>query len=108
LTEALQYFYNITKTRITFEYLLLDNFNDSLDDARDLAKFCKNFPCKINIIEYNPTENGIYKNTTTIKEKAFVEFLKSKNIIVNIRKSKGKDIAAACGQLASKEKNNIN
>ncbi len=104
LTEALQYFYNKTKTRITFEYLLLDNFNDSIDDARDLAIFCKNFPCKINIIEYNSIDDAAFKNTTKLKENTFVDFLKAKNLIVNIRKSKGKDIAAACGQLASKEK----
>jgi 23S rRNA (adenine2503-C2)-methyltransferase len=104
LTDALKYFHDKTKTRITLEYLLLDNFNDSLDDAWELAEFCKNFPCKINIIEYNPIDEGIYKNTTKTKEKTFIELLKSKNIIVNIRKSKGKDIAAACGQLAGKGK----
>lgn len=104
LSDAVKFFYNKTKTRITIEYLLLENFNDSPDDARELAKFCKNFPCKINIIEYNPIDEGIYKNTTKTKEIAFIELLKSKNIIVNIRKSKGKDIAAACGQLAGKVK----
>jgi len=103
LAEALKYFHFKTKTRITLEYLILDKFNDSLDDAQDLANYCKNFPCKINIIEYNPIENGIYKNASKNKEKAFIDFLKSKNLIVNIRKSKGKDIAAACGQLAYKE-----
>ena len=105
LIDALQYFYSKTKTRITLEYLLLDGFNDSIDDARDLAMFCKNFPCKINIIEYNAIDDGIYKNSNLEKVKAFIAFIESKNMIINLRKSKGKDIAAACGQLA--RKNNI-
>jgi 23S rRNA (adenine2503-C2)-methyltransferase len=102
LSEALKYFHKKTRTRITIEYLLLDNFNDSPEDARELADFCRNFPCKINIIEYNPIDSDIYKNSSKAKEKIFTDFLKSRNMIVNIRQSKGKDIAAACGQLAGK------
>jgi len=104
LTKVLKYFNKQTGARITFEYILFNNVNDSLQNAHDLAEFCKNFPCKINIIEYNPIDdNGLYKSTD-IKTKQFVEFMESKNLIVNVRHSKGKRIDAACGQLANKKK----
>ena len=102
LIESLSYYYSKTKNRITFEYLILSHFNDSLSDAKELAEFCKNFPCKINIIEYNQVEGTGFKKATDINVKAFTGFLETKNIIVNVRKSRGEDIAAACGQLASK------
>ena len=100
LAESLQYFYNKTKNRITFEYLILHNFNDSLADAKELAQFCKCVPCKINIIEYNSVENTGFKKASQISTNAFAGFLETKNMVVNIRKSRGEDIAAACGQLA--------
>jgi len=100
LAEALQYFCAKTKSRITIEYILFDKFNDTPEDAVSLLKFCKNFPCKINLIEYNPVKDTGFRNTHGPTVKAFADFLRSKNLVVNIRKSKGKDIAAACGQLA--------
>lgn len=102
LAEALRYFYQKTKTRVTFEYIIFKDFNDSLQDARELARFCKNVPCKINIIEYNPIDDGEFQQADEEKVDAFVEFLESLNLVVNVRRSRGKDIDAACGQLANK------
>ncbi len=104
LINALKYYYKKTEKRISFEYLMLGGFNDSLDDAKALAEFCKNFPSKINLIEYNATPSSQFKKSTQKEVYTFTEFLKSKNLIVTIRRSKGTDIDAACGQLASKMK----
>jgi 23S rRNA (adenine2503-C2)-methyltransferase len=102
LAEALKYFHEKTGTRVTFEFIVFNGFNDSLTDARELAQFCRNVPCKVNLIEYNPIDGETFINTSPLKLKAFSEFLESKNIVVNIRRSRGKDIDAACGQLANK------
>jgi 23S rRNA (adenine2503-C2)-methyltransferase len=102
LAEALIYFHNKTGTRVTFEYILFKNFNDSIEDAQELARFCKHVPCKINIIEYNSIGDGEFEQATREKLDAFTKFLESKNLIVNVRRSRGKDIDAACGQLANK------
>ena len=102
LAEALIYFHDKTGTRVTFEYILFKNFNDSIEDAQELARFCKHVPCKINIIEYNPIGDGEFEQATREKLDAFTKFLESKNLIVNVRRSRGKDIDAACGQLANK------
>lgn len=102
LKEALQYFHEKTGSRVTFEYIVFDEFNDGIQDAKELAEFCKNVPCKINIIEYNPIDDGEFKQTSEEKLNAFTAYLESKNLIVNVRRSRGKDIDAACGQLANK------
>ena len=105
LGEALQYFYEKTGTRITFEYIIFKDFNDSLADARNLANFCKLVPCKINIIEYNPIDNAQFEKADSKKTDEFAQFLEEKcNLVVNVRRSRGKDIDAACGQLANKNK----
>lgn len=104
LTEALIYFYEATGTRVTFEYIIFKDFNDTIDDARELAIFAKSIPCKINIIEYNPIDGGEFQQADAEKVSAFASYLETKNIIVNVRKSRGKDIDAACGQLANKNK----
>lgn len=104
LAEALQYFHEKTGTRVTFEYIIFDKFNDSIEDAQELAEFAKCVPCKINIIEYNPIDDGEFQQASRSKVDAFAAYLESKNIIVNIRRSRGKDIDAACGQLANKNK----
>ena len=108
LAESLKYFYDKTETRVTFEYIIFDGFNDEIEDARELAQFCKNIPCKINIIEYNPIDDGEYQQAKPEKVNAFAKYLESKNLIVNIRRSRGKDIDAACGQLANKNKAVVN
>lgn len=102
LAEALKYFYEKTGIRPTFEYIIFKNFNDRIEDARELAEFCKNVPCKVNVIEYNAIEGGEFQKADDDKTNVFCKFLESKNIIVNVRRSRGKDIDAACGQLANK------
>lgn len=104
LADALNYFYDKTGTRVTFEYIAFKDFNDSLIDAKELAAFCKKVPAKINIIEYNPIDDGEFKQTTPERLNAFKAHLEGKGIIVNVRRSRGKDIDAACGQLANKNK----
>ena len=99
LQDVLRYYVEKTNQRFTIEYILFHNVNDSLEDAEKLCRFCKAFPVKINIIEYNDT-NTHYKSSTSEKRSAFVSYLESKNLIVNVRQSRGKDIMAACGQLA--------
>lgn len=105
LKDALKYFYDKTGNKITLEYILFYNFNDTIQDARELLSFAKSFPCKINIIEYNPIAEADFKNTGVDKLEEFRNFLQKKGLIVNVRRSRGKDIDAACGQLAVKEKN---
>ncbi len=102
LAEALRYFYSMTGSRVTFEYIVFNGFNDEIVDARELAEFCKNVPCKVNLIEYNPIDGEEFSNAPEDKLEAFRDFLEKRNIIVNIRRSRGKDIDAACGQLANK------
>lgn len=102
LSAALRYFYDKTGTRIMYEYIIFNGFNDSVEDAKELAEFCKVTPCKINIIEYNPTDEGKFQKAEAKNVDAFAAFLESKNLIVNVRRSRGKDIDAACGQLANK------
>lgn len=102
LADALIYFHEKTGTRITYEYIIFKDFNDEIQDAAELAEFCKHVPCKINIIEYNSIDGGIYQQADPKKVDAFADYLEERNIIVNIRRSRGKDIDAACGQLANK------
>jgi 23S rRNA (adenine2503-C2)-methyltransferase len=102
VSEALVYYHQKTGRRITVEYILFGGFNDSLSDARDLALFCRKFPVKINLIEYNPVRNTIFTKTEPEKLRQFANWLEDKNMVVNVRMSRGKDIDAACGQLAGK------
>lgn len=102
VAEALRYFYKKTKNKITYEYIVFQDFNDSPEDVYHLAEYCKVVPSKVNLIEYNPIEKGEFKQTDPERLGMFVRFLKSRNIIVNVRRSRGKDIDAACGQLANK------
>lgn len=102
LGEALNYFYKKTRNRVTFEYIVFNDFNDSLEDAKELYEFSKYVPCKINIIEYNPISFASFQNTKEDKLEKFKNYLESKRLIVNVRRSRGKDIDAACGQLANK------
>jgi len=104
LGRALVYFHEKTGTRITYEYIIFKGFNDNLGDAKELAEFCKITPCKINIIEYNPIDDGEFKQADKKKVDDFADYLTQKNLVVTIRRSRGKDIDAACGQLANKNK----
>ena len=103
LAKSLKYFYAKTQTRVTYEYIIFDKFNDELQDAHELYEFCKHIPCKVNIIEYNPIENGVHKQAEAHKVDAFKDYLEERGVVVNIRRSRGKDIDAACGQLANKK-----
>jgi 23S rRNA (adenine2503-C2)-methyltransferase len=106
LAEALKYYFAKTKNPVTYEYIVFNDFNDAIADAQELAKFCKHIPCKVNLIEYNPISFAAYENAEGDKIDAFANYLKSAGINTNIRRSRGKDIDAACGQLAVKEKIN--
>lgn len=104
LRESVRYFYDKTSSRITYEYILFKDLNDSLEDAQKLAKFATASPCKINLIEYNSVDDLPYEKSSNRVTDAFIKYLEKHNIIVNLRKSKGKDISAACGQLVNKLK----
>ena len=103
LREALSYFYEKTGTTITLEYIVFHNVNDTLDDARELWEFTKRVPSKVNIIEYNPIREADFTNTEADRLDQFAAFLEGKGVTVNVRRSRGKDIDAACGQLAIKQ-----
>ncbi len=107
LAESLKYFYAKTKSPITFEYIVFHNFNDELEDAKELARFCKHVPSKVNLIEYNPISLADFTNADADKIDVFADYLRSQGVITNVRRSRGKDIDAACGQLAIKEKEAI-
>lgn len=102
LKEALKYYYNSVRMPVSYEYIVFNDFNDTPEDAYKLAEFCKAVPSKVNLIEYNPIEKGGFQQTAPEKLNMFVKFLKSRGIITNVRHSRGKDIDAACGQLANK------
>lgn len=103
LTDALNYFYKQTGNEITFEYILFKDFNDSLKDADDLIKIYRQVPADlINIIEYNPIDFAKYQKPEEAKVQAFMQYLEKHRVNVRLRKSRGKDIDAACGQLANK------
>lgn len=103
LVEALNYFYKKTGNEITFEYILFDQFNDSLQDAEELVKIYRQVPADlVNIIEYNPIDKARFKKPSEAKTTAFMEYLAQKRVNARLRKSRGKDIDAACGQLANK------
>ncbi len=103
LMAAIKEFYRVTKNRISFEYILLQGVNDDIEDAKKLAKLCGHFPVRVNIIEYNPIENAEFVKTAIDKMDAFANYLTDQGVVVTVRRSRGKDIDAACGQLANKE-----
>ncbi|WEA03687.1 23S rRNA (adenine(2503)-C(2))-methyltransferase RlmN [Mucilaginibacter sp. SJ] len=107
LAEALKYYYAKTKNPVTYEYIIFDGVNDGIQDAMELAKFCKHLPCKVNIIEYNPIAFASYINAGEDKVEAFADYLTKQGINTHLRRSRGKDIDAACGQLAIKEKDKL-
>jgi 23S rRNA (adenine2503-C2)-methyltransferase len=104
LRDALKYFYAKTKGEITFEYIVFYKFNDTLQDAEELYQFTKHVPVKVNIIEYNPISEAQYVNTDPQTLDKFAAYLEKRGVVVNVRRSRGKDIDAACGQLAIRNK----
>jgi 23S rRNA (adenine2503-C2)-methyltransferase len=103
LMEALQYYYRNTRNRISYEYIAFHNFNESLEDAKKLAGLCKDFPVRINIIEYNPIDGATFLKAEEDRIDAFAQYLRDQGVMITVRRSRGKDIDAACGQLANKE-----
>jgi 23S rRNA (adenine2503-C2)-methyltransferase len=104
LRESVRYFYDKTGSRVTYEYILFKDLNDSIEDAKKLVQFAKASPSKINLIEYNIVDDLPYQKSSNKATENFIKYLEERNVIVNLRKSKGKDIAAACGQLVNKLK----
>lgn len=103
LIEALNYFYKQTKNEVTFEYILFNNFNDSLKDADELIRIYRQVPADlINIIEYNPIDFAEFSRPTEEKINAFMKYLEKHKVNARLRRSRGRDIDAACGQLANK------
>ena len=104
LIEALNYFYQKTENEITFEYILFKDFNDSLKDADELIKICRQVPADlVNIIEYNPIDAARYEKPEEETVNQFMAYLERHRVNARLRRSRGKDIDAACGQLANKD-----
>jgi len=102
LIEAINYFHENTGTRITLEYCVINDINDDPMEAEELIAFARQIKCKVNLIEYNPIDFAEFQSSSTEKIQRFADYLERHKIIVNIRRSRGKDIDAACGQLANK------
>ncbi|HXB92687.1 MAG TPA: 23S rRNA (adenine(2503)-C(2))-methyltransferase RlmN [Puia sp.] len=104
LVEALNHFYQQTGNEITFEYILFKNFNDSRQDADELVKIYRQVPADlVNIIEYNPIEQALFAKPDEDTIHQFMQHLEKNRVNARLRRSRGKDIDAACGQLANKE-----
>ena len=104
LRESLEYWYEKTERMITYEYIVWDGINDTRKDIDALVKFCNYVPCKVNLIEYNPIDDGEFQQANSRAIGDYVSVLEMNDIVVNVRRSRGKDIDAACGQLANKTK----
>lgn len=102
LRESLEYWYQKTKSKITYEYVIWKGINDNKQAVDALVKFCKYVPCKVNLIEYNPIDDGEFQQASNEAIDLYIKTLTSNNIVAKVRRSRGKDIDAACGQLANK------
>ncbi len=102
LMESLHYFYRKTRGRISYEYIAFQNFNDSTQDAAALVKLCQQFPVRVNIIEYNPIDGVAFHKSPEDQIDRFAKYLTDRKVTATVRRSRGKDIDAACGQLANK------
>ncbi len=104
LVKAMNEYYSKTKKRLTFEYILFRNFNDSIEDAERLVKLCRKVPSKVNIIEYNSIDDRQFQKASDSATSTFEQYLNAHGVVAKVRRSRGKDIDAACGQLANKNK----
>lgn len=102
LKEALEYWYKKTKSKVTYEYVVWKGINDDKKSINALVKFCKYVPCKVNLIEYNPIDDGMFQQASEQAINNYISALEKNDIVVKVRRSRGKDIDAACGQLANK------
>ena len=103
LRESLEYWYAKTKSKITYEYVVWKGINDRKEDIEALVQFCKYVPCKVNLIEYNPIDDGDFQQAEDDAVDNYISRLEANRIPVTVRRSRGKDIDAACGQLANKQ-----
>jgi 23S rRNA (adenine2503-C2)-methyltransferase len=103
LREALEYWYSNTKSKITYEYVVWKDINDNKESIDALVKFCKYVPCKVNLIEYNPIDDGEFQQASAAAINSYISALEANGIVAKVRRSRGKDIDAACGQLANKQ-----
>ena len=101
--ESLRYFYKLSRGRISYEYIAFQGFNDTDEDARNLIALCKDFPVRVNIIEYNPVEGVPFLKSNEDTIDRFARILSKAGVTITVRRSRGKDIDAACGQLANKD-----
>lgn len=104
LKQAIKHWYSKTKKIVTYEYIVWNNINDDDEHINALVDFCKFSPSKVNLIEYNSTENSLFNSASDNIIDKYIDALEKNKIPVTIRKSRGKDIDAACGQLANKLK----
>ncbi|WP_306353754.1 23S rRNA (adenine(2503)-C(2))-methyltransferase RlmN [Flavobacterium sp. '19STA2R22 D10 B1'] len=102
LRASLEYWYAKTKSKITYEYVVWNGINDTKEAIDALVKFCKYVPCKVNLIEYNPIDDGEFQQASPEAIDAYIRALDANGIVAKVRRSRGKDIDAACGQLANK------
>lgn len=103
LMDSLEYFYQKTGNRLSYEYIAFHNFNESYDDAVALLRLCQRFPVRVNIIEYNPVSGLDFVKANEDKIDRFARFLSENGVMTTVRRSRGKDIDAACGQLANRD-----
>jgi len=103
LRKALEYWYQKTKSKVSYEYVVWKGINDNKESVDALVKFCKYVPCKVNLIEYNPIDDGEFQQASPEAIDAYIKALEVSGIVAKVRRSRGKDIDAACGQLANKE-----
>ena len=102
LGDSLVYWFEKTQRVVTYEYIVWDGINDKKEDIKALINFCKLIPCKVNLIEYNPIDDGEFQQANSRVMDNYISNLEMHDIVVNVRRSRGKDIDAACGQLANK------
>ena len=102
LRESLEYWYLKTKSKVSYEYVVWKGINDNMEAVNALVKFCKYVPCKVNLIEYNPIDDGEFQQASDEAINLYIQELQKIGIVVKVRRSRGKDIDAACGQLANK------
>jgi 23S rRNA (adenine2503-C2)-methyltransferase len=103
LRESLEYWYRKTKSKVSYEYVVWKGINDNKESIDALVKFCKYVPCKVNLIEYNPIDDGEFQQASPEAINDYILALEASGVVVKVRRSRGKDIDAACGQLANKE-----
>ena len=102
IMDSIEYYYQKTGNRISYEYITFQRFNDSIEDAKNLVKLCRRFPVRVNIIEYNPIDGAEFEKSDADRIDLFAQYLRDHKVMVTVRRSRGKDIDAACGQLANK------